>query len=463
MLNEQDNELLTRVGPGTAMGDLLRRFWLPILLADQLPGPDCPSVRVRLLGEDLVAFVDTSGRPGLIAAGCAHRLANLYFGRNEEDGLRCVYHGWKFDVKGRCVDMPTEPLDSSFKDKVRVRAYTLRLAGGIYWAFMGDQERIPALPLLPLLQVPDANRFVIKRHQASNFLQAIEGGIDSAHTRYLHTTLEFYKRGPAYLAAIEPLLERFRKDPNSLDSNQLDMIFRTADKAPRIMAMRTGYGLAIGARATVEGMSYWRFNQFMMPFYTLPPRDAGGHAFVPIDDENTWVFTFKANLDKPLMASEVQVLKSGHTAGPFGAPVDDSYYPLANPSNDFQLDRKMQRSYNFTGIMGGGNQDSAMQVSMGPVVDRTQEHLGVTDVGIIEMRRLLLDSVRDLQEGKEPLAASQPEAYAGVRGISLMRPQETPFESCVSDVLERLKKTHQRLVSMQAEEGPGGPYVLVGG
>src|SRR5581483_1478846 len=414
MLSQEDNELLTRVGPGTPMGELLRRFWMPALMAEELPGPDCDPVRVRLLGEDLLAFRDTSGRLGLVAQGCAHRLASLYFGRNEEDGIRCVYHGWKFDVKGRCVDMPTEPSDSNFKDKVRIKAYTLREAGGIMWAYMGPQDSIPELPRMPIVEAAEGHRFAIKRFQESNFLQAIEGGIDSAHTRYLHTTLDFYHRTESYLASLKPLLDRFKQDPDSLDPDELDQIFRTADKAPRITATRTDYGLAVGARTSVEGMSYWRFNQFMLPFYTMPPRDPGGHAFVPIDDKSCWVFTFRVRTDRPFSMSEIRTMRTGQTDGRFGAPVDENYFPLAHSGNDFTLDRKLKREYNFTGIIGTGNQDMAVQVSMGTIVDRTQEHLGVIDVGIIEMRRLLLDLVKDMQAGKAPLAATNPEVFDGV-------------------------------------------------
>ncbi len=452
MLSEADNELLTRVGPGTPMGQLLRRYWMPVLMAEELPGPDCAPVRVRLLGEDLVAFRDSDGRLGLIQGRCPHRQAHLYYGRNEDNGLRCVYHGWKFDVNGRCVDMPTaQPEEAGFKDKVRCTAYTLKEAAGVLWAYMGPQDSIPGMPNLALLEAADGHRFAIKRFQESNFLQAIEGGIDSAHTRYLHTTLEFYNRTETYLAGLRPLLDRFRKDPNSLDPEELDAIFRTADKAPRVRASRTDYGLAVGARTSVEGMSYWRFNQFMLPFYTMPPRDPGGHAFVPIDDYSTWVFTFRVRTERPFSAEEIRAMRTGQTGGRFGAPVDDKYFPLAHSGNDFTLDRKTQQDYNFTGIIGTGNQDMAVQVSMGTIVDRTQEHLAIIDSGIIEMRKLLLDLVQDMQAGKVPLSATNPDVYRGVRGVSLMRPNDASYEDCLADVLQRIEQTKQRLDAMRAE------------
>ena len=278
MLSESDNQLLTRVGPGTPMGELFRRFWLPALLSDELPEPDCAPVRVRLLGEDLVAFRDTSGKVGLLDAYCPHRGAPLFFGRNEEAGLRCVYHGWKFDVDGSCVDMPNEPAgERTSRTRSTSRPTRCVEAGGIVWAYMGPKDKQPPLPRLPMDEA--AGRAIAtpsKRHQECNYLQAIEGDIDSAHTRYLHTTLEFYNRSEAYLATQRPLLERFKQDPNSLDPEELDAIFRTADKAPRVRATRTDYGLAVGARTSVEGMAYWRFNQFLLPFYTMPPRYRAG-------------------------------------------------------------------------------------------------------------------------------------------------------------------------------------------
>jgi phthalate 4,5-dioxygenase oxygenase subunit len=445
MLSAEENEMLVKTGPGTPMGELLRRFWLPALLPDELPAPDCAPVRLRLLSEDLVAFRDTNGRIGLISAYCAHRRAHLFFGRNEECGLRCIYHGWKYDVDGNCVDLPTEPPESNFKDKVKLTSYSLREAGGIIWAYMGPKDRMPELPRLPITQVPPDHKFVIKRMQESNYAQALEGGIDSAHTRFLHGRLDAYRNTPNYLKATETLRNRFHENPDSLSPRELDILFRMTDKAPRVMAQKTRYGLAIGARGTISDQSYyWRFNQFLMPFYTMPPRDPGGHAFVPIDDENCWVWTFRVTMNRPLTADEVYAMRTGQADGRFGAPVDKEYKPLANQANDFQIDREIQRTYNFTGIIGTGNQDMAAQVSMGRITDRSQEMLGITDVGIIEMRKLLLSAAKDLCEGKEPEEALNPDSYDGVRGVSIIRDQKVPFDDCVKDVLSEIERTKHR-------------------
>jgi phthalate 4,5-dioxygenase oxygenase subunit len=285
---------------------------------------------------------------------------------------------------------------------------------------------------------------VMKRFQECNYAQALEGGIDSAHTSYLHTTLDFYRRTESYLEKAKVLRARFETDPDKLKPEDLDFLFRTLDKAPRVMAKDTDYGLIVAAQRNLGDRYYWRFNQFLMPFYTMPPRSPGGHAFVPIDDGHCWVWTFGCRLDRPYAVDEILGMKRGTVSGPFGAEVDDNYFPSHNKSNDFLIDRKVQRTYNFTGIVGTGNQDMAAQVCMGPVTDRTKEHLGVTDVGIIEMRRLLLNSAKDLCEGKEPPTARDPDAFSGVQGVSLVRRCDVSLDECVKDAVDSFAKTRKR-------------------
>src|SRR5215208_2336172 len=186
MLSRHDNELITRIGPGTPMGELMRRYWLPAMLSEELPEPDCPPVRLKLLGEELVAFRTTSGRPAVLDTWCPHRNANLFWGRNEEDGLRCVYHGWKFDADGACVDMPNEPPRSRFAEKIKQPAYQAVDKGGFIWVYMGAQDPPPALPNFEWMHVPESQRHVHKRFQDCNWLQNLEGEVDSSHAPFLH-------------------------------------------------------------------------------------------------------------------------------------------------------------------------------------------------------------------------------------------------------------------------------------
>jgi phthalate 4,5-dioxygenase len=186
MLRKEQNDLVTQTGPGTPMGALFRCYWTPVLLASELPENDCPPVRVKVLSERLVAFRDSRGRYGLIDEFCPHRGASLWFGRNEECGLRCPYHGWKFDVTGQCVEVPSEPAESGFAKRIKLKSYPLVERGGVLWAYLGPAERQPVLPEWEFALVPDAQRFVSKRIQECNWLQAMEGGIDSSHVSFLH-------------------------------------------------------------------------------------------------------------------------------------------------------------------------------------------------------------------------------------------------------------------------------------
>jgi phthalate 4,5-dioxygenase oxygenase subunit len=403
MLTPDENELLTRVGPGTPMGDLFRRFWLPALLAEELPTPDCPPVRVRLLGEDLVAFRDSGGRVGLLAPLCSHRGAPLFYGRNEEHGLRCVYHGWKYDVTGRCVDMPSEPADSSFKARIRQKAYPCRERGGVIWTYMGPMNLTPDLPDLEWTFVPDGHRRVTKWLHESNYLQGFEGDIDTAHASYLHSYL----------------------DPTSSPHDGIiSATQKAADKAPKIMVDQTDYGFRYGARRAVgDGQFNWRVTQWLLPTYSLIAFmrfPAVGRVWVPIDDECTWTYFFSFNPERPLTGEDHARFETGRSFPP--QLITGSYSPLRNRTNEYLVDRELQRTTTYTGIYGVNDQDRAIQEGMGAVYDRSQEHLGTSDVAIIAARQRLLRAVRDLQQGIEPYAASHPGAYA-VRALDAVSPQ----------------------------------------
>ena len=403
MLSKTNDDLLTRVGPGKPMGELLRRFWVPGFIEEEIAAPDSPPIRLRLFGEDLVAFRDSDGRIGVIEAHCAHRKAGLYFGRNEECGLRCVYHGWKYDVEGNCVDMPSEPNPSkTLLKKAKLTSYPAVARGGVVFVYMGPAEQQPQLPEFEWSRLPANQRTATKRLQQCNWAQAVEGGIDSSHISFLH-------------GATDAQLEEKRKANSNVPSNR----FHALDRHPVFDVKDTDYGLLISARRNAnEDQYYWRITQFMVPFYQMIPpvgnfensskSGYSGHAWVLIDDENTWTWTFHANPHEAL--SDKQLAFHGGKAGMWG-PVDDTYRPIANRDNDYLQDRDAQRLDNFTGIAGIPNQDAAVQESMGRIVDRSTELLGHSDTAIINFRKLLIQMAKDLQNGKEPAAAFHGEWY----------------------------------------------------
>jgi phthalate 4,5-dioxygenase oxygenase subunit len=429
MLSVEQTEMLTRVGPGTPMGDLLRRYWTPVLLLEELPEPDCPPVRVRIFCEDLLAFRDTDGRVGLIEEHCAHRQTSLFYGRNEESGLRCAYHGWKFDVTGACVDMPTESAESNFKGKVRLTAYPARDAGGVVWAYLGPKELEPLeLPQFRWLNASPEYRLHTKYLRECNYAQALDGGIDSVHTNFLHSGLDRYRRNEAFF-------ERTKRE-----SGDLDLYYRNIDSAPKFMVKRMDYGLLVGSRRDVaaEAKYYWRFNHFLMPFYSMTPRGGGGHAFVPIDDHNCWSFNLSDRTDRPFTEDERAEAKAGIAKDPdlaggihMNETIPGTYRALRNLHNDFLIDREMQRTLNFTGIPGTGTQDSMAQISMGPIENRMKEHLGVTDIAIIQSRKLMLQQAMDLREGIEPSEPWAADAYSIV-GTQFVEDRDITFDECIA-------------------------------
>ncbi|MBV8087096.1 MAG: Rieske 2Fe-2S domain-containing protein [Chloroflexi bacterium] len=420
MLGTEDNELLTHVGRGTPMGALQRHYWQPALLSSELPRPDGPALRVRLLGEDLVAFRDTSGRVGLLAANCSHRGAPLCYARNEEDGLRCVYHGWKYDVEGRCVDMPNEPPASNFKDKVQHRAYPCVERGGVIWTYMGDARPLPELPDFEWLDLPPEQRFMSKRMQYCNWVQALEGEIDQSHVSFAHRRLD----------------GRGKSDVRS----KVDSI-RAADTHPRFEVLDTDYGVVIGAgRQADAGTSYWRITQFVMPFWAMtgpygenPTRHT--RAWMAMDDHATMMFSVTFHPLRPLNDQELEKMHAGGGAGYVGddkflpptAEPGGAWRPKAGRENDYFWSQDVQRVRFFSGFEDFWAQDAAMQEGMGPIYERSQEHLGTSDLGIIRVRQRLLNAAKALRDhGATPPAAMQPELYR-VRGAAVLLPDGEPW------------------------------------
>jgi phthalate 4,5-dioxygenase len=424
MLSREENELLTRTGPGTPAGDYFRRYWLPALLATELPAPDCAPVRLRILGEDLVAFRDTEGRVGLIDEFCPHRRASLFWGRNEECGLRCVYHGWKFDVNGACVDMPNEPPEYGFDNKVRIVAYPTREYGGIVWVYLGPPELAPELPKLEWARVAASHRYVSKRRQETNFLQAIEGGIDSSHSNFLHASVEAFRAAPDYVEKVKT-------------SANLRAKYHLLDRAPRFTVKKTDYGLAIAVRRNAgEDSYYWRLTQFLLPSHTMIPYQKGlsinGHCWVPRDDETCWVWTVSWNPEAPLSDEDWKAIREETFVHTGVDPV--TFRPHRNKDNNYGIDRNQQRNSSMTGIHGFAAQDQAMQESMGPIVDRTRERLGTSDTAIIAMRRLLLAEIHALQQKLEPFAARHGDVY-WVRSASTVLKRDVSFDEGARELL----------------------------
>ncbi|HUZ78537.1 MAG TPA: Rieske 2Fe-2S domain-containing protein [Chloroflexota bacterium] len=398
MLTAEENELLTRVGPGTPMGEVFRRFWLPAASKEELPTPDCDPIRTRILGEDLVGFRDSQGKVGFVTSFCPHRRAPLFFGRNEENGLRCVYHGWKFDVTGQCVDMPSEPPESNFKDKIQLKAYPTREMGPWIWIYMGPPEVMPELPMVEWAQHTEGTG--IKWLQEANYMQGLEGNIDTAHVSYLHHI--FGDDGSGLRNAVREEAEN--------------------DAHPKLQVIETDYGFAYGGRrATGNGDFYWRVTQWMLPTFSLIPSPnwrPGGSVWVPIDDYHSYRYLFFTGprTGRPLLPTHKQTftLRDG--------TVIDALVGDRNRSNLYEMDRDMQRTLNYTGIKVIATQDQAMVEGMGYVCDRTQEHLGTSDAAVIAARRRLMKVARDLQNGIEPYPASHGSIYA-VRPLDIVSPE----------------------------------------
>ncbi|HET9578867.1 MAG TPA: aromatic ring-hydroxylating dioxygenase subunit alpha [Usitatibacter sp.] len=415
MTTAPENELLTRTGPGTPMGALFRRYWLPALLASELPQPDGPPVRVKLLSERLLAFRDTQGRLGLIDEFCAHRGVSLWFGRNEECGIRCPYHGWKYDVTGQCVDVPSEPAESGYCSRIRLKSYPCVERGGVVWAYMGPAEKRPPEPAYEWTQVAEASRHVSKRIQECNYLQAMEGGLDSIHSTFLHR----------YSVGEDPLLKR---DPESAAMIK-------GDPRPEFLPTVSRAGLHISTRRKVGADRYWyRVTQFLMPCFNLfPPygdNPCGGHAWVPIDDESCWVFSIDYHPRRELSELEHEAAAAG--CGIHVPLVPGTFLPVANKRNDYQIDRAAQKARKtFSGVLRVGIQDAAVQESMGAIEDRSRENLVSSDNGIIMTRKRLLDAARGNAEGRDP-PGLDPEAQC-VRAVSMVTPRDVPFARALAE------------------------------
>ena len=409
------NELV-HTDRGTLTGNLMRQYWVPALLAEELPEPDCPPVRVTLMGEKLVAFRDSADRIALVQEFCAHRHASLFFGRNEEGGLRCPYHGWKYDVTGQCVDMPSEPESSNYKDRINIVSYPAQVLGGVVWAWMGEGEP-PELPQLEWAHLPEENRYISKRLQGSNWLQALEGGIDSSHVSFVH---------------------RFNLADDPMHSRGKGNEFLKADRRPKFETAVSDGGLLIAARRNAtDEQYYWRITQFILPWYTLIPpfgdHPLGGHAWVPVNDESCWVWNINFHPTRALTDDERASMDSG--LGIHAECFPGTFSTVANADNDYLVDRVAQKERKtFSGIAGFGQQDSAIQESMGAIQDRTVEHLGTSDLGIMMARRRLHEAAANWRDSGTRPPGTAPDSQR-VRSAAYLLDRDLPFAQGAHDRL----------------------------
>ena len=424
MLTREENELLIRTGPGTPMGGLVRRYWIPVLPASELAEPDGPPVRVKLLGERLVAFRDTNGRIGLLGEFCPHRTASLFFGRNEECGLRCVYHGWKFDIEGTCVDQPSEPEGSNFRSKIRQAAYPCVERGGVVLAYMGPATHKPPLPELEWLNLPDDHVYVSKRYQDCHWLQGLEGDVDLSHLGFLHG-IEAMSRGSEH----------------DFSGSQG---FIAQGTHPRLEVVHTECGLLQGARRDADAEHhYWRIGAWFLPCYSMLPSFAGdaplgGHAWVPVDDTKVWAFGVSWHPRRPLSAQELAWFREGTPTGIHSTMIPGTATAKRNKGNGY-ADPDAPGTQPWQRITHFQDQDTAITESIGSAFDRTQERLGSTDIVIANLRRRLAEAARALSAGTEPQTNAKGYRY---RGISCLLPRATPsWSDAVAEWMETRPET----------------------
>jgi phthalate 4,5-dioxygenase len=421
MTTSMEGMELTRVGPGTMMGELMRSYWLPAGLSSELVRDGAP-LRLMLLGEKLIAFRDSTGRVGVMDHRCPHRCASLFLGRNEEGGIRCIYHGWKFDVAGKCLDMPSAPPHQDFKHKVRAKAYQVVERAGVFWVYMGSRAVAPPLPALEILDVPDDEVRVNFIQRDCNYLQALEGEIDTAHFGFLHAG---------------------HVDPD--DVREDDPIRHTITiRAPQYHLTDAAWGTQYaGYRACGPGLTYWRFANFLFPFWTQAPNgqfDTHVHAraWVPLDDGHTMFCFLWWKRGDSAMTQPQPAFKDGRPIG--GAGRGNTFLPnttdwlgrwrlAANAGNDWGIDRAAQRNNTiYSGIDGIHLQDQAITESMGPITDHAFEHLAPSDQMITRTRRRLLMAARALRDkGVLPPGVDDADVFRGARSGYFVSNDKDPW------------------------------------
>ena len=415
MLTTEENDLLCRVVGDAPMGQLMRRHWTPICLTEEVPEADGTPVKARAFGEDLVVFRDSDGRVGVLDEHCPHRRASLVYGRNEEGGLRCLYHGWKMDVDGNVLEMASEPTSSGMVDKVKHTAYPTQEWAGMVWAWMGPKAEQP--PFTPPAWAPTADTRVsiAKVLLPCNWAQILEGAIDSAHSSSLHSS----DMVPARV--------------DGAKATGRNWLRPSTDKAPRLQVQLTGYGLRYAAlRRPIQNAAthdYVRSTVFVAPATALiPPNNLYNVANVnvPMDDTST-AFYFIAWGD-PSQVPEAETWRK-FLRQTVGVDLDADYRPLRNPANRFWQDRQAMKAGNFTGISGFPNQDVAMWLTMGPIADRRHDRLGASDLAIVEFRRQMVAAARAFAQGQPAIGTGEQAIPTTVCAFQAIVPKTTDWRA----------------------------------
>ncbi len=421
----KDNEDLTRVGPGTVMGALMRQYWLPALKSSELEAGGAP-VRLLLLGEKLVAARSPKGVVSVLDHRCPHRNASLFFGRNEEGGMRCVYHGWQFDETGQCVEMPNVVDGERFRQRVRATAYRAQERHGVVWVFMGDPAKVPPLPGLEILDAEEGDIEFEWAQRECNYLQSLEGDIDTSHLAFLH------------LGSIEP--DDLRDDDT--------MKYVVANRVPQFEVTETPWGTSYCATKVADnGERYLRFANFIFPFWTQAPQgefatNVMARAWVPMDDTHTMSVTmlwkkrpqsFMPMRDGSDLPGAAELQLQPNTTDWLGR-----FRTVQNMANDYQIDREAQRSGRiFCGIENIGVQDQAVTESMGEITDRAREHLVPSDLMIARTRRRLLQAARAFEAtGKLPPGVDDPGIYRMARSGDMLVPSHASWKETYASQIE---------------------------
>ncbi|HLF78756.1 MAG TPA: Rieske 2Fe-2S domain-containing protein [Dehalococcoidia bacterium] len=450
MLAKEDNELITDTNPGTPMGEVFRRFWLPVALADELPSPDSVPLRLKVMNEDLIAFRDTNGNVGLMDANCPHRGAPMFFGRNEEAGLRCVYHGWKFDVSGRCVDIPNMPEGDTYRDKIKIKRYPVVEKGDLLWAYMGPADQEPPFPHFQWADMPRSHRYVTKYRLECNYLQAMEGDFDQTHARFLHSTLDQHTRNPGNRLRGNGI-DNLGVGVDQEDPYPVAVGSRRVRQLPWTDLHESDIGMwLITAGEQEDGKSFaTAHSAWMMPIFSqiglAGPNTNGINMRVPIDNASIFIFRLRWSYD-PIPESEIADYR--HSGYSYPEMLPGSWTPKDNIHNDYNIDRVAQRNFSYTGIRAFPTQDTALiENQWGPIADRTQEHLGSSDQQIIHIRRRLIATAKSLAAGNQLSEPFHAESFGHLRARVIHDGTKSEaVELAKEHAMRPTPKTSQRVV-----------------